>query len=128
MCLMISKKLFEKNAVSMIVLLLALILLFGIGLGSRPYSAPSESRYIEIGREMAESGDFVTPRLDYVKYFEKPALFYWVQALATKWFGLSPFAVRVPTALLAVALCLLGYALGNMLYGGLAGWLSALVL
>lgn len=105
-----------------------LALLFGIGLGDRPYSAPSESRYIEIGREMAESGDFVTPRLDYVKYFEKPPLFYWIQAASTKLLGLDSFAARVPTALFCVLLCLLAYGLGKMLYGRLAGTLGALVL
>ena len=109
-------------------LTILIIALFAIGLGDRPYSVPSESRYIEIGREMAESGDFITPRLDYAKYFEKPALFYWVQALNTKFFGISPFISRIPTALFAASLCLLTYFLGNMLYGSLAGWLSAGVL
>ncbi|MEI6730027.1 MAG: glycosyltransferase family 39 protein, partial [Pseudomonadota bacterium] len=78
-------KIFQKPAVNLLVLTLLIGVLFGFGLGSRPYSAPSESRYVEIGREMAESGDFVTPRLNYVKYFEKPPLFYWIQALATKY-------------------------------------------
>lgn len=128
MCSIINKKIFEKKSVNLIALSLILVLLFGIGLGDRPYSAPSEARYIEIGREMSETGDFVTPRLDYVKYFEKPALFYWIQAEATKYLGLDPFSVRVPTALSAVFLCLLTYALGNMLYGRLAGWISALVM
>ena len=109
-------------------LTILIISLFTIGLGDRPYSVPSESRYIEIGREMAESGDFVTPRLDYVKYFEKPALFYWVQAINTKLFGVSPFISRIPTALFAASLCLLTYFLADMLYGGLAGWLSAAIL
>ncbi len=112
----------------MAVLALLLVTLFFIGLGDRPYSVPSESRYVEIGREMAESGDYVTPRLDYVKYFEKPPLFYWIQAATTKYLGLDPFVARIPTALFAVLLCLLTYALGYILYGSLAGWLSTGVL
>jgi 4-amino-4-deoxy-L-arabinose transferase-like glycosyltransferase len=105
-----------------------LALLFGTGLGDRPYSAPSEARYVEIGREMAQSGDFVTPRLNYVKYFEKPPLFYWIQAESTRLIGFDPFDARVPTACFAVLLCMLTYGLGRMLYGRKAGWLGALTL
>jgi len=123
-----SNPIFGKPVVNLVMLAVLLAALFGLGLGERPYSTPSESRYIEIGREMAESGDFVTPRLDYVKYFEKPPLFYWIQAEMTKHFELDAFAVRVPTALFAIAFCLLTYALGELLYGRLAGWLGALTL
>jgi TM2 domain-containing membrane protein YozV len=119
---------FSGNPLTDLILLgFVLGLLFGIGLGSRPYSAPSESRYIEIGREMAQSGDFVTPRLNYVKYFEKPPLFYWIQAESTRLFGFDPLSARLPTAGFAVLLGLLTYGLGRMLYGRLAGILSALL-
>lgn len=117
-----------KPIYDLILLSILLALLFGLSLGDRPYSAPSESRYIEIGREMAESGDFVTPRLDYVKYFEKPPLFYWIQAEFTRHFGLSTFLARIPTAIFTIMLCLLTYGLGRMLYGRLAGLLGALTL
>jgi 4-amino-4-deoxy-L-arabinose transferase-like glycosyltransferase len=112
------------------IILLALIaaLSFGVLLGARPYSAPSESRYVEIGREMAETGDYVTPRLNYVKYFEKPPLFYWVQAAWTEVAGADFFQARVPTAFFSVLLCLLTYGLGRMLYGRVAGILSSLVI
>jgi 4-amino-4-deoxy-L-arabinose transferase-like glycosyltransferase len=109
-------------------LTLLLTLLFAISLGDRPYSAPSESRYIEIGREMAESGDYVTPRLNYVKYFEKPPLFYWIQAFNTKLFGFEPTPARLPTMAFSIALCLLTYALAYVLYGRRAGLFSALIL
>lgn len=118
----------SRTLLDLVLLALATALIFGLLLGSRPYSAPSESRYIEIGREMAESGDYVTPRLNYVKYFEKPPLFYWVQALWTEVAGTDFFNARVPTVFFSVLLCLLTYALGRMLYGRLAGILSALVI
>jgi 4-amino-4-deoxy-L-arabinose transferase-like glycosyltransferase len=43
---------------------------------------PDEGRYAEIPREMVASGDWVTPRLDAIKYFEKPPLQYWATAVA----------------------------------------------
>ena len=113
--------LYKSPVLTCALLAILLFAFFSIGLGDRPYSAPSESRYIEIGREMAESGDYITPRLDYVKYFEKPPLFYWMQAINTKLFGFDAFTARMPTVFFSVLLCLLTFALGNMLYGRLAG-------
>ena len=55
---------------------------------------PDEGRYTEIAREMALSGDYVTPTLNGLKYFEKPPLQYWATALAFQVFGQSDFASR----------------------------------
>jgi 4-amino-4-deoxy-L-arabinose transferase-like glycosyltransferase len=118
----------DKPVLDLTLLTLLCALLFAVGLGDRPYAAPSEARYVELGREMAESGDFVTPRLNYVKYFEKPPLFYWVQAASTKLWGLDEFKARAPTAVFTVLLCLITYGLARMLYGRLAGWLATLTL
>jgi hypothetical protein len=56
-----------------------LIWLFFLLCGDRFLSTPDEARYVEIPREMVYMGDYVTPRLNGVKYFEKPPLFYWMQ-------------------------------------------------
>ena len=48
------------------------------GLGSLPLVGPDEPRYAAIGREMARSRDWVTPRLWGEAWFEKPALLYWM--------------------------------------------------
>ena len=62
--------------------------------GSRTLVRPDEGRYSEIAREMALSGDYVTPTLNGLKYFEKPPLQYWATALAFQAFGQSDFAAR----------------------------------
>src|SRR5574337_468719 len=51
-----------------------------VSLGGRRLLHPDEGRYAEIAREMTVSGDWVTPRLDGIKYFEKPPLQYWLTA------------------------------------------------
>ena len=65
---------------SIIALLVLLAILVGIDNMERPLANPDEGRYSEISREMAASGDWVTPRLNGFKYFEKPPLQYWASA------------------------------------------------
>jgi 4-amino-4-deoxy-L-arabinose transferase-like glycosyltransferase len=65
----------------------------------RPLWEPDEARYAEIPREMLASGDWLTPHLNGVLYFEKPPLQYWLSALSMKLFGLSGAAARLPLAL-----------------------------
>src|SRR5262249_6495090 len=53
----------------------------------------------EIPREMIQSGDWVVPRLNGLRYFEKPVLGYWVVAGSMKLIGQNEFAARLPAAL-----------------------------
>jgi 4-amino-4-deoxy-L-arabinose transferase-like glycosyltransferase len=79
----------------------------------RPMLDPDEGRYAEIPREMVASGDWVTPRLDGLKYFEKPALQYWATAALYTVVGLSNWSSRLWTVGLAFG-CL------PLIYGWLA--------
>ncbi|HEX9021068.1 MAG TPA: phospholipid carrier-dependent glycosyltransferase, partial [Nitrospirota bacterium] len=97
-------------------------------LGSRPLSVPDEGRYVEIPREMVATGDYLTPRLNGVKYFEKPALFYWLEAFSIKLFGLDEFTLRLWPALFALSGCLVVSAAGARLFGRLSGLLAATAL
>ena len=111
-----------------ILLTVGLLLLFMVGLGGYPYSVPSESRYIEIPRQMVETGDWLTPRLNGVKYFEKPPLFYWIQAAQLKLFGMGEFSGRLWTALFMTGMCLVTFVAAYYKYGRLEGLLSPLIL
>jgi len=66
-----------------------------------------EPRYASIGREMAHSGDWITPRLDGAAWFEKPPLLYWMVAAGHKAGLPDEWAARLPVALLSVAFLLL---------------------
>lgn len=66
-----------------------------------------EPRYASIGREMARSGDWITPRLDGSGWFEKPPLLYWMVAAGHKTGLPDEWAARLPVALLSVAFLLL---------------------
>lgn len=75
------------------------LLVYVVPLGIRPLSAPDELRYSEIPREMLASGDWIVPRLNGLRYFEKPPLGYWAVAVSIRLFGENEFAVRFPAAL-----------------------------
>ena len=71
-------------------------------LGERALFDPDEGRYAEIAREMYESGDWITPRLNQVKHFDKPPLTYWLAATSYSIFGVNEFAARLPSALAGI--------------------------
>ena len=77
------------------------LLVFVVPLPFRPLSISDEARYAEIPREMLASGDWVVPRLNGLRYFEKPPLGYWLTALSMKAFGQNNFAGRFPSSLAA---------------------------
>ena len=79
---------------------LAVCALYVFGARAFPLSDPDESRYGEIAREMLIRHDWVTPNLNYVKYFEKPPLVYWATALGFAGLGVGDFVARLPVCLL----------------------------
>jgi 4-amino-4-deoxy-L-arabinose transferase-like glycosyltransferase len=83
----------------------------------RPLLDPDEARYAEIPREMLVSGDWVTPRLDGLKYFEKPPLQYWGTAAAYSVFGVSEWTARLWGVGLAFLCLPLVYGWTRRLYG-----------
>ena len=110
--------------------LLALIFgaLFAVELGTAPLANPDESRYAEVPREMVATGDWVTPRLDGVVYFEKPPLVYWIGAVFQEVLGANEWSMRAIPAVFALGGVLLTYAAGRRLNGRATGLLSAVVL
>jgi 4-amino-4-deoxy-L-arabinose transferase-like glycosyltransferase len=89
---------------------------------------PDEGRYAEMAREMFTSGDWVTTRLNGIKYFEKPPLQTWMNALSFELFGLGDWQARLWTGLCGLlGVGLTGYA-GARVFGQRVGFYAALVL
>ncbi|OHE74435.1 MAG: hypothetical protein A2Y14_04040 [Verrucomicrobia bacterium GWF2_51_19] len=109
-------------------LTLAGVLLFFSTLWIRPLGNPDEGRYAEIPTEMLQSGDWVTPRLNGVLYFEKPPMVYWTQAIAIQCLGENHVAYRFSSALFALLGVLATYLAGRAMWGRRTGLLAAGIL
>jgi len=110
-----------------VVLAFAIFVVF-FQLGTRGLNEPDEGRYAEIGREMAASGDFITPRFNGVIHLAKPPLTYWLIGLSIRVFGVNEWAARLPSALAALGTLLAVYLLARSACGGRTGLLAVMVL
>ena len=109
--------------------LLALFLLVWFtGLESRKLIRPDEGRYAEIPREMAVSGDWLTPRLNDLSYFEKPPLQYWATATAYETFGKANWTARLWSALTGLFGVAITFFIARRIYGTSAGIAAAAIL
>jgi 4-amino-4-deoxy-L-arabinose transferase-like glycosyltransferase len=97
-------------------------------LGAIGFVGPDEPRYAWIARDMAETGDWITPRLYGKPWFEKPPLYYWGAAICFKLFGVSEAAARLPSAISALLATLAMAWLAWRVYGAeTARWLLLLL-
>ncbi len=119
---------FWRSPLSLVCLaaLCALTLLFR--LGSYGLVDADEGRYAEIPREMLSRGDWVTPTLNGVKFFDKPVLLYWSVMASYSALGVSEFAARLAMVGFALAGIAATYALGRRAFGARAGFLGAAIL
>lgn len=111
------------------VLLLALAgLLLLLGLGSLGLTDRDEGSNAEAAREMVETGDWITPTLNYEPRFAKPVFLYWLIGGAYTLFGVSEFTARLPSALFGIALIALQYLFLKRVGGPLLALLGGLML
>ncbi len=88
-----------RGRIGLTCLAVSVVLVWFCGLEWRALFSPDEGRYADIAREMLQSGDWVTPRLNGLKYFEKPPLQYWATAVAFALFGADEWTARLWPAL-----------------------------
>lgn len=110
-----------------LVAIISIIIVFS-NLGGIPLLDPDEPVYAETPKEMFAFNDFVSPRIYGEYWYDKPPMYYWLVAASYKIFGMTGFAARFPSAVLAVACTLLVYLSGRRLFNERAGMAGALVL
>jgi 4-amino-4-deoxy-L-arabinose transferase-like glycosyltransferase len=118
----------HKNKNLLWILLAGFILATLYVLGIRTLVPPDEGRYAEMAREMVASGDWITTRLNGIKYFEKPPLQTWMNALTFAVFGVGEWQARLWTGLNGILGVLFTWHAGRKLFGERVGFYAALVL
>lgn len=125
---MAQNEIWPKGLRGLSFLVIILAVFFSFEMGNRPFASPDEGRYVEIPREMVVTGDYVTPRLDGMKYFEKPPLFYWMQAASIKAVGIDETSMRFWVVLFAILGCLSVFYVGAKCYSLNVGVMSTGIL
>ncbi|MCU1342379.1 MAG: hypothetical protein JWN92_1802 [Candidatus Acidoferrum typicum] len=98
------------------------------GLGALGLLGPDEPRYAAIARAMAETHDWITPRLWGTPWFEKPVLYYWAAGISMRIFGVSEFSARLPSTLGALLAVFAVAWTALRSYGIGAAWYALLML
>jgi 4-amino-4-deoxy-L-arabinose transferase-like glycosyltransferase len=102
--------------------------IFFHGLGGIGFVGPDEPRYASIAREMLTTGDYITPRLYGIPWFEKPVFMYWLSAIGFKILGINEAGARFPSALGATVCVFFIYWCGRRLWDRATGLVAALIL
>lgn len=110
------------------VVLFAAVVYFGCIVSPPSLADDVDAVQAQIARNMLQSGDWVTARLDGVPYLEKAPLIYWTIAISYKVFGVHDWAARIPVALSATALAWLTAAFGAWAFGKRPGFYAGLVI
>jgi 4-amino-4-deoxy-L-arabinose transferase-like glycosyltransferase len=98
-----------------------------LGLGAAPFLDPPEGFHAVIAQTLRETGDWITLRVDGVRYFDKPPLLYWLMAFSLHVAGPGEAAARVWPALAAVGVAAVTGRIGMILGGPRVGLLSGLM-
>lgn len=121
------RDLYKSKPVFWALAILFLVVWF-YALGARTLVPSDEGRYAEMAREMVSTGDWITPRLDALKYFEKPPLQTWMNALTFELFGLGEWQARLWSGLCGLFGVALVFQAGRRVFNPWAGTTAAIVL
>lgn len=109
-----------------LIITLGATLLFVPYLGATHLFDWDEINFAEASREMLVTGNFAIPQIGFEPFWEKPPLFFWLQALCMKLFGVNEFAARLPNAFCGIITLLLLYRLGKKRVNEQFGWIWVL--
>lgn len=97
-------------------LLLAGLFCFIVFAGLHPLAVPDEGRYPDIARLMLQHRQFILPELNGVPFLHKPILYYWMESASLAIFGITPWAARLPGALMGLAGCIMLFVATRRLF------------
>lgn len=115
----------QKLANQWVIIILALIF-FVPFLGKVHLFDWDEINFAESAREMLVSGNYLRVQIDFQPFWEKPPLFFWLQVVSMKIFGINEFAARFPNVVAGIITLLSFFYIGKKLINPSFGFLWAL--
>lgn len=85
-----------------------------------------EINFAECAREMIIMDDYTRVYVDFLPFWEKPPMFFWMQSTAMKLFGVTEFSARFPNAVCGMVTLPVLYLCGKKLYDHTFGLFWAL--
>jgi 4-amino-4-deoxy-L-arabinose transferase-like glycosyltransferase len=103
----------RQTTTELVLVCLAGAAMFMPGLWNRDLWHPLEPGYAQTASEMVKSGNWVALTRNGKPYYNKPPLFFWLEALGVKAFGLRTAAVRLPAVVLGIGTLVLTYLIAG---------------
>ncbi len=122
------EKNFAWRSPRLLFLLVLWLVIFVGALWTPPLLDDADSTHAQASQTMLRTGDWVTLKVNGIRYLEKPPLPYWINAVSIKLFGSNAFAIHLPLALSVLALALLAYLWGRQAFNELAGFYAGMFL
>lgn len=112
----------DRPIITEILIALGALLLFIPFLGGVHLFDWDEINFAESAREMILTGDYLTVRIDFEAFYQKPPLFIWMQVLSMKIFGINEFAARFPNVICAMFTLVVLFRTGRRIYDTGFAW------
>ena len=91
-----------------------------------PLLDDADASHAQAAQHIAETGDWVTLKVDGIRYLEKPPLPYWITAGMYRVFGQNVFATRLPNSLAVLGITWLAWVWGGRAWGRRTAFYAAL--
>lgn len=112
----------KTSSLQLLFLVALWLVIFVSALWTPPLLDDADSTHAQASQTMLRTGDWVTLKVDGIRYLEKPPLPYWINAVSIKLFGSNAFAIHLPLALSVLALALLACFWGKRAFTEQAGF------
>ncbi len=109
-----------------LIILISAVVFFIPFLGAVHLFDWDEINFAESAREMIVTGNYSRVQIDFHPFWEKPPLFFWLQALSMHVFGINEFAARFPNAITGIITLLTLYFIGKKLHDEKFGFIWSL--
>ena len=117
-----------RRSTALVTILSLWLVIFFASLFAPPLLDDADATHANAARNMVLTGDLVTLKVNGIRYLEKAALPYWLDAISFRVFGFNAFAAHLPEAIGVLLLALLGFHWSRRAYGDRAAFYTGIAI